>query len=310
MTKFHADPLKTPEERIAVSALPKEKRQELISTLLYRYPIFKNGVSFIESFHRPTGSAAHDAGRIGGLLGESRSGKSMICRYYASLHKDGGYEHKSQPIIYFEATENMDLRLAAIRLCSLAGACSVPGLSGHELTEHVILCLASAKTELLIIDDAHYLLCNRRRDQFAELRAFIDEMARAKLFNILLVGEECLHCAIYETAMRHGQFYHDTVKLFGDSGTEFEMFRLLLDRIDDRLPFASRAGIEALAKDLHRYSAGKIGLVMDLVQRAGLMAIHQDADRITIEHLRMAANRMRAPGDHYPYFERGGCVPR
>ncbi len=32
----------------------------MIKTLLYKYPVFKEGVSFIDTFHRPAGGDVHD----------------------------------------------------------------------------------------------------------------------------------------------------------------------------------------------------------------------------------------------------------
>ena len=84
------------------------------------------------------------------------------------------------------------------------------------------------------------------------------------------------------------------------------MFRLLLDKIDERLPFASPSGLNnaAWAKDFHYYSQGKIGRLMNLISRAAMMALKQDTACVMVEHLREAVNGMRKPGDHYRYFER------
>ncbi len=309
MTKtFHTEAFTTPEARAAAAAMPKAERQEMIKTLLYRYPVFKNGVSFIESFHRPAGGTDHDTGAIGGLLGESRAGKTIICRYFASLHPNGitaGAE--TYPIVYLEATEQMAPSHMAERLYFLTGARSVPHIKTNALMDNAILRMAAAKTELLIIDDAQFLLTDRPTPQIKAFRGFLKSMADANRFNVLLVGEERLHGIIHEMAAiaNRGGFYCETVKPMGDSENEFDMFRLLLDKIDERLPFAAPSKLEVWAKDFHHYSSGKIGRLMNLVGRAGLMALSQDTGCIMVEHLREAVNRMRAPGDRYPYFEKG-----
>jgi ABC-type glutathione transport system ATPase component len=89
MTQFHTEAFLTPEARIAAASLPKSQRQLMIKNLLYRYPEFKKGLKFITNFHRPGSDDLHDTGVIGGLLGESRAGKTMICRYFTSLHQNG-----------------------------------------------------------------------------------------------------------------------------------------------------------------------------------------------------------------------------
>lgn len=304
---FHTEAFLTHEARAAAAALPKSRRQEMIKNLLYRYPVFNQGVAFIGSFHRPTGEG-HDTGAVGGMLGESHAGKSMICRYYASQFPNGvGERGETYPVVYLEATEQMSPSHMAERLYYLTGARSIPKIKAASLMDNSILRLAASATQLVILDEAQLLLTDRPAPQIKAFRGFIKEMVDARLFNVLLVGEERLREAIHTmTALANrGGFYCETVKPMGDSGTEFEMFRLLIDKIDERLPFLSKSNLEVWAKDFHHYSGGKIGRLMNLVGRAGLLAIGQDTGCIMVEHLRETVNRMRAPGDRYPYFEKG-----
>jgi type II secretory pathway predicted ATPase ExeA len=309
MTQFHTKAFLTPEERIAAASLPKSERQMMIKSLLYRYPGFKKGLKFIEDFHRPASDDLHDTGVIGGLLGESRAGKTMICRYFTTLHQNGVDEDgETFPIVYLEATEQMTPTHMADRLYYLTGARSIPMMKQDAKMDKAVLRLAAAKTELLIIDDAQNLFWNRPQPQLRVFRGFLKALSDANLFNILLVGEERLNEIIneYSHLANRGGFYSETIEPLGDSDQEFEMFRLLLDKIDERLPFAAPSGLNnaAWAKDFHYYSQGKIGRLMNLISRAAMMALKQDTACVMVEHLREAVNGMRKPGDHYRYFER------
>lgn len=309
MTQFHTKPFLTPEERIAAASLPKSQRQLMIKNLLYRYPEFKKGLEFIKNFHRPGSDDLHDTGVIGGLLGEGRVGKSVIYKYFASLHPNGvGDDGETFPIVWLEATEQMTPTHMADRLYYLTGARSIPMMKPDAKMDKAVLRLAAAKTELLIIDEAQDLFYNRPQPQVRAFRSSLKTLSDANLFNILLVGEERLNEIIneYNSLANRGGFYSETIEPLGDSDEEFEMFRLFLDKIDERLPFAAPSGLNnaAWAKDLHYYSEGKIGRLMNLIIRAAMMALKQDTACVMVEHLREAVNRMRKPGDHYRYFER------
>src|SRR5690606_27728960 len=84
MTVFHENPFKTAEDRLAAAALEVPERQAMIERLLYKYPVFKKGEKFIGDFHFPFKGGTHGRGKIGGLLGSSRAGKSTICTYYVA----------------------------------------------------------------------------------------------------------------------------------------------------------------------------------------------------------------------------------
>lgn len=304
---FHTEAFLTPEARAMAAALPLPDRQEMIKNLLYKYPVFKKGVKFIQDFHLPAGGEAHDKGSIGALLGESHAGKSVICRYYASLFPNTvGESGEVYPVVYFEATEQTTPSYLAECLYYLTGARSIPNIKAAALMDNSILRLAAAKTQLVILDEAQFLLTDRPMPQIKAFRGFIKKMVDARLFNVLLVGEETLHGTVHSMkALANCGFYTDNVEPIGDGGTEFEMFRLLIDKIDDRLPFLSKSNLEVWAKDFHHFSGGKIGRVMGLIARSGQLSMGQGSGCIMVEQLRETVNRMRGPGDRYPYFEKG-----
>ena len=147
---FHTQAFTTPEARAEAASLPKPRRQEMIKTLLYPYPVFKFGVKFIKDFHQPGGDEGYDFGAIGALMGESHAGKSVICRYYSSLFPNGvSDEGETYPIVYVEATEHMTLQNLAERIYYQTGARSIPNVKNGALRDNAILRLAAAKTQLV-----------------------------------------------------------------------------------------------------------------------------------------------------------------
>jgi hypothetical protein len=104
-----------------------------------------------------------------------------------------------------------------------------------------------------------------------------------------------------------GGFKHDVLRALGDSGDEFDSFRLLLSRIDDRLPFKSHSilrGSATVAADMHAFTGGSIGRVMNVVHNAAALAMNEKAACITLEHLLEASMALGRLGDTRRYFRR------
>ena len=62
--------------------------------------------------------------------------------------------------------------------------------------------------------------------------------------------------------------------------TQFEQFTVMLEGIDNRLPFTLKSGLSesTIAADIHRFSGGLIGRVMNLIGAAGFEAIWHEQD--------------------------------
>lgn len=306
MTTFNMDKL-TEEARAAAASQSPAIRQRLIETLLYPYPLFKQGDAFIGKFHRPVKDGRHGTGKIGGLLGPSRVGKSAICKYYRSHHPARvDEEGEVYPVVYFQASDDMNPRTMAERICEATGARSLAQMKVSALIDTCISRLVRAKTELLIIDDAQFMFMGRRTDQVRNFKSFIKLASDANTFNILLVGEPVIEDVIkaVDYLSGRGGFPHNSLTPLGDSESEFEQFCLLLEGIDNRLPFASKSGLSdpRTAADIHRFTGGLIGRVMNLVQQAAFEAINEGTSRIMVEHLRSAAAMLVSVGDDHPYF--------
>lgn len=251
-----------------------------------------------------------DVGQVGGLLGESRVGKSSVCAFYRSLWPKRVTEDGERfPVIYVPMSSDMKVDSLAQEIYLATGAGSVPGgMKTAAVIRNCIRRLVTFETELLIIDDAQYLFYNRTKTDLNNFLSFLKLVADAKTANVLLVGEEKVEKAVmsYNYLYGRGAFPHKNLRPMGDSTTEFELFRMLMNKVDARLPFRELSDLQnpAIAGDLYRYSNGMIGLVMAIVGQAAKRAISSGTSRIMLEHLYEEAALRPKPNDDYEYFRR------
>ncbi|WFS02369.1 ATP-binding protein [Rhizobium tumorigenes] len=299
------------ETRLVASKLPKTERQMLIRYLLVKYPVFNEASAFISHFHLPVAGGVHDVGNIGGLLGETRAGKSDICQYYASqfptVVTDDGDQY---PVIYFEATSETTSSSFAETLYLRTGARSVPGkMKVPALITNSIARIARLGVQLVIIDDAQYMFFERTQKEIKNFVSLIKQLADAKAFNILLSGEDRLETLFEHNGVLDGRggFPAYPLKPLSDSHNDFEKFELLLHSVDLRLPFPKLSGLgkASLAKEFYRYSDGVIGRVMNLVRPAANRALDAGSSNILIEHLYEEAAVRTKRGSGHVYFKGG-----
>ncbi|MBW8299974.1 MAG: TniB family NTP-binding protein [Hydrogenophaga sp.] len=287
---LNTEPFRTDKDRLRVSLMSPRERQHLVKTAMYPYPGFKAVQEFISRFHYPVAGGAADTGNIGGILGQSRTGKSVICRYYADripprVEEDG----EVYPVVYIPAASEMTPGTLAERIFFETGARSVPTIKIAALMQNAMVRLKRAGTELVIIDDAQFLFFDRHKRHVAEFQSFIKQLADLNSLNVLLVGEERLRDFVrnIDYLVGRGGFPSESVVPMASDEQGMEHFRLLLDGIDRRMPFAapSRLGRADWMFDFYRYSDGIIGRVMNLVRRAAYRAISEGTTSIMRKHL-------------------------
>lgn len=312
MTVFHENPFKTAEERLAAAALEVPERQAMIERLLYKYPVFKKGEKFIGDFHFPFKGGTHGRGKIGGLLGSSRAGKSTICTYYvagieAPKPDDDGERY---PVLHITATEQMTPSSLADTVAGATGMRSLPAkIKTPARMKMVLDRLKMVRTELVILDDAQFLFLGRTRTHLTGFHSFLKQLADLGTLNVLLVGEESIREVVegVDYLQGRGGFKREVLNPLGDTGKEFDDFRLLLSKIDARLPFKEQSvlhGSSAVAADIHAFTGGSIGRVMTLVQDAAALAMNDGTACIMLDHLGRAGASLVRLGDTRAYFKR------
>ena len=177
-------------------------------------------------------------------------------------------------------------------------------MSREDPSEWSVDRVLKCKTELLILDDAHFMFFNQRTSQIAaELYGFVKDVIDTRRVAVLLVGEPAIDQYVHDIpAFKRRGYRSDTLHPLSDSPEDLDSFGNLLASIDRRLPFREPSKLKNYADHFHRFSGGQIGLVMNIVIEAGNLAMGARTACILIEHLREALRSMVSPGDDTDYF--------
>lgn len=294
----------TDEDRTRASQLPVGERQLLIKNLFVPYHTYNLGYDAIRTLHMPVAGGLPNLGVVGGLIGPSRCGKSMICEAYVANHpqRDGetGVEH---PVVCINASIDMSRRQVGSRVHRFT---SSPHriLSRTDPIEWTVDRLLKCRTELLIVDDAQYLFFEHRLAWSAtEMFGVVKDVLDTKKVSVMLVGDSRINKFVFDIdAFKNRGYRHSDLEPLSNTPEDLEKFGALLTSIDRRLPFAKPSQLARYRDDFHRYSEGRIGLVMNVVQEAGYRALNDRTACILVEHLRAAVHRMVRPGDDANYF--------
>ncbi len=312
MTGFHETPFRTAEEREAAASRPVHERQAMIERLLYKYPLFKAGEEFIRRFHFPFDNGTYGKGTIGGLLGPSRVGKSTICEFYASGIENPEPDEfgETYRVIHVTATSQTTPSSLTDTIAAKTGLRSIPAkLKTQARVNMVLRRLETVRTELIILDDAQFLFLERTRSQVQGFLSLLKDLADMKTLNVLLVGIDEVRTVVagFDYIEGRGGFKHKVLAPLGDEGEEFNQFRLLLSKIDARLPFRQPSVLAdsiAVAADVHAFTGGSIGRVMNLVREASALAMNANSSGIFLEHFRQASTLLGRVNDTRQYFRR------
>ncbi|MBB3389727.1 hypothetical protein FHT82_002467 [Rhizobium sp. BK275] len=313
--KFHTKPFETDDERRRAASLPNATRQEMVTNLLVMDEQFDQVMDFIANrFHRPVDGGRHASGWIGGIIGESRTGKSWMAQYYASQHPhvlgDHGY---SCPVIYVEAREDWDRIEFSKQIFLETGASAVPRLTLASMNTTVTRRLTQVHGQLLIVDDSQFLF-ETTPAKAATNRSLIHHVANQRQCNILLIGTEGVEFAIRSNDhLRNRGDFPAPIRLTSfDPKTPDgrEAARTFLYEVEALLPFAvpSLLHRKEYVDDFLQASGGSRGRMMNFIVPAGCMAINEGSPCIQARHLRIAcADRNPYGKDRVPFsqFEDG-----
>jgi hypothetical protein len=164
-----------------------------------------------------------------------------------------------------------------------------------------------ARVELVVIDDAQYLLCASNPQTVKQSLGFILGMAKSKTCNVLLGGTTDVAGAVrsFAHAYNQGLFPNYTLRPYRWEVTEERgAFLVLLDSVDARLPFEKPSGLADpyIAANLYRASNGALGSVMQIVKAAAFDAINKEQSHITLANLELAARDRSNPSDPHKLF--------
>jgi hypothetical protein len=294
----------TPEKREFASKLPVWKRQLVIKHLRVPYHTYNRGLAMIGTLHRPVEGGLPNLGVVGGLLGESRCGKTIVCEAYAERYpaRDGELGREF-PVVYMDASIGMSRTRAGHKI-QRATEARHRILTREDPSEWSVDRILKCKSELLIVDDSHFMFFNQRSSQTAiEMFGFVKDVVDTKRVSVLLVGDASIDEYVHGIdAFRNREYRSETLEPLTNSAADLELFGDLLKSIDRRLPFREPSHLDRYRDHFHLYSSGHIGLVMNILHDAGYFALNDHASCIMIEHLRAAVRTRIAPGDDNDYF--------
>lgn len=301
--EFHEFSFRDPAARRKASCLPDEDRMDMVNNLLVPYVTFEESVAFIKKRHRPNPRGGYSKGKVFGLLGESRTGKSYACMYYArSLRVNGGFVC---PVVYVPVPGKPTVEAVTNRLLRGTLMQSISYTNAEDAKETCVKRLLRAKTELVIFDDSQFMFFSRYPALVDDFFDLVKRIVDTRRMNVLLCGEEKVYDYIQsnEHLYKRGSFPYRTVRALVEVKPSKPKFKALLESIDDRLPFlkSSNFGVQHVVDDFHRISGGMIGLVMNIIIDAAEMAIAEGSDCIELRHLQEQADD-RFPDDTYKYF--------
>jgi hypothetical protein len=305
---FHTEPFEGPEERLAASKLSPRARQWTIKRLTVKYPVFNTGYEIIRENHFPVANGIGNSGKVGAMLGESRTGKTVICDYYAAQHPPIiDDEGESFPVVKLTASLKMTPMEFGERINKLTAARYERRSGGVGLyVDNAIQRFLKVRTELLIIDEAQFLFFERPESSVSSMYKIVKEIVDLDALVVMLVGDERIDDFVYAISAFENRGYNtQPLKALTAGQSDMHRFRKLLGSIDRRLPFARLSGFDdpssPIAEELYRYSRGLIGRVMKLIEPAAYLAINDGSAMILVEHLRRAVST-RAGKDDYDYF--------
>ncbi|NKL77618.1 TniB family NTP-binding protein [Rhizobium leguminosarum] len=297
---FHTTAFDTVEARLAASLLPDAEREEFARALLVPFEAFDKSIDFIRRRHRPNPNGGHSRGRVVGLLGEIRSGKSWACMHYAASYPmrlvDG---NKKFPVVYIPVPGSPTIKSVTTLLQKRSGAHSVTYHNADDAKDASVDRLKRGEAELVVFDDAQFMLFHRDAPHFFDL---IKRIVDTNRMNVLLVGEKSIYDYMDSNGhlKKRGGFAKHFVPPILKNGVAF---RNLIGSIDKRLPFRSASVLthRHVVDDLWKISGGVIGLIMNLVVDAAIMAIADGAETLELRHLQLEADD-RYQEDTYRYF--------
>lgn len=234
-------------------------------------------------------------GRSRGALiyGPSGSGKSTLARCFASNHSRYETEDRTVvPVLYVELPSQPTAKVIGESILNALGDGFAGQGSAEFKLDRVKKLLAACGVEVVILDEIQHISDNldaRARDVAADcLKNLMNSTGIPFVFVGLPSG-----AAYFANRMQLKRRLNPKVELSTfrfTTAEEQDNFGRLLLNFHERLPFSGTSALidNELTDRLHAASFGLIGSLTLLLEGALRIALHEDADSLTREHLRQA----------------------
>lgn len=235
-------------------------------------------------------------------------GKTTIATRYArdhhrkTLRRHGpttGAGNQRLPVAFIPLDAGITLKGLNQKILGFYGHPGASRATTSRLGALAVDCVRSCGTELIVIDDLHFIDFKHRngREVSNHLKGLANEMpvtfiyvgvrlAEKRFFDEGLLGEDAVYA---QTSRRATRIEVAPFTLSTDSGAR--AWTNLLRSLEQHLLLANaeEGMLLAQAKELHRRTQGHIGSLTNLLDRASYLAIRSGAERITPEIVAMTA---------------------
>lgn len=287
---------------------PVGQRQDLMKKIMVEHSSYQEAINGIRRFHRPVDGGVPDAGSLGLLIGDSRTGKTFAAkRYVKEFANTAGPEGMVMPVVRVDMPA--DGGPAAI-LAAIAGELGL--LVTQRMTNQMVFAaikraLGRAKTELLILDEAEQFARPDAKRLLAYVRDLLRKLLDIGTFNILCVGLEKTYDVLQSDPRLVGRGLLPYTRLAPYEWGSREgrnAFRLLCQGFDQYLPFDEMAELAStdIALRLYTASQGNVGRLHDMIYFGGCVALNRQANRLELSHLAEAYDIRRPYNDPFNPF--------
>lgn len=234
-------------------------------------------------------------------------GKTTIATRYArefhrrTLRRHGPStqaDHQRLPVAFVPLDAGITLKGLNQKILSFYGHPGATRASTSRLGALAVDCVRSCETQLIIIDDIHFIDFKHRngRDVSNHLKGLANEMpvtfiyvgvrlTEKRFFDEGLIGEDASYA---QTSRRSTRVPIAPFSISSDAG--FRAWVQLLSTLESHLILLNAAPgmLVSHAKELHRRTQGHIGSLTNLLDRASYVAIRSGVEQITAEVLAAA----------------------
>jgi DNA transposition AAA+ family ATPase len=223
----------------------------------------------------------------GRVVGDSRTGKSMMCDAYRLRHKPQQVAGKPPivPVVYVESDEECGAKdLFKLILKALGHKLATTNRSVAEIRDFTMSTMAKCGVKMLIIDEAELL----KPKTFSEARHIFDKLQ----ISVILVGTDRLDTAIKRDDRVHNRFR--SCYQFGNlSGIDFERTVKIWEKQVLQLPTPSNLHSKEKLKILGEATLGYVGLMDMILREAAIQSLKKGLVKIDLKTLKEVAMEYR-----------------
>lgn len=224
------------------------------------------------------------------LLGLSRCGKTHILKEWIRRMREAEPDFRA---VFSEVPSPCTLRKMQSQLLHDLGDPDPSHGDPVDRDRRIGLLLDGA--DVLVFDEVQRLVNLETGNVMKDAAAWVTNLQNKCICPIVLSGEShsvmVFQGVVYAEGRMLGQIDVEPY----DWRTESIEFRVFLQQIESRLGLTGKSGLGApdSALRLHMYSAGRIGLVANVVSEARALVRKRGGDSITLEDLAKASDRNR-----------------